>query len=313
MYILFSIILVVVLGFSVNEYLFSKRIDTSSFTISDNKRYGVNALRQTYAKVMSTILLSFLVGILALTYVYKQEYANYQPIEKARVEIHDSIFMNLEAPPITPIQTINGDFKITKETGADAKESDISEKSLENPKDRQDQVTSDEGNKSTKEAKKTKKSSGEQAVYDLEKELYESSGGAAKREKMRQEMEEKRKLRSQQAQQGQAGQAGGTSNSSAKKGKALVSWELGTRTPHNNDRSNIGVPSYTCEQGSTGVVVISIKVDALGNVVDAKVRSKSSDSSPCIVEQSLKYAKLSRFNSSSKSTEEGTIEYTFVP
>jgi hypothetical protein len=69
-------------------------------------------------------------------------------------------------------------------------------------------------------------------------------------------------------------------------------------------------PIYTCIKG--GKVVINIKVDALGNVVEAHFNEKSSGTSNgCLVDNAITYALKAKFNSSSKAAQKGTITYLF--
>lgn len=84
-----------------------------------------------------------------------------------------------------------------------------------------------------------------------------------------------------------------------------VSYSLLERNQH-----SLPIPIYTCIEG--GRVVINIKVDALGHVLEAKVNEKSSSTlNGCLVERAIEYALKSRFNSSNKPTQMGTITYLF--
>jgi hypothetical protein len=69
-------------------------------------------------------------------------------------------------------------------------------------------------------------------------------------------------------------------------------------------------PIYTCIEG--GTVVINIKVDNLGYVIDADFNSTSSNTSNgCLVDNAIDYALKARFNPSSKTSQIGTITYLF--
>lgn len=84
-----------------------------------------------------------------------------------------------------------------------------------------------------------------------------------------------------------------------------VSYSLLERNQH-----SLPIPIYTCIEG--GRVVINIKVDALGHVLEAKVNEKSSSTlNGCLVDRAIEYALKSRFNSSSKPSQMGTITYLF--
>jgi len=69
-------------------------------------------------------------------------------------------------------------------------------------------------------------------------------------------------------------------------------------------------PIYTCIEG--GKVVINIKVDGLGNVLEADFNAKSSGTSNgCLVDNAITYALKAKFNSSTKAIQKGTITYLF--
>ncbi|MBT8315081.1 MAG: energy transducer TonB [Maribacter sp.] len=69
-------------------------------------------------------------------------------------------------------------------------------------------------------------------------------------------------------------------------------------------------PIYTCIEG--GKVVINITVDAVGNVTDASFNEKSSGTSNgCLVENAITYALKAQFDSSTKTSQKGTITYLF--
>jgi TonB family protein len=69
-------------------------------------------------------------------------------------------------------------------------------------------------------------------------------------------------------------------------------------------------PIYTCIEG--GKVVINITVDTVGNVTDASFNEKSSGTSNgCLVENAITYALKAQFDSSTKTSQKGTITYLF--
>jgi len=152
----------------------------------------------------------------------------------------------------------------------------------------------------------------EQSVYDLEKEMYEEAGGAEERERIKQMMEARREQEQEQNQQ----QNTGSNNQSDKTyaGRTLVEWELSGRKPHQNNDWYVRNPGYTCGYGASGVIVIDMKVNKNGNVISAAINSGMSSGNSCMMEQALKYAKMSRFNytGSAPSSQSGRIYYTFV-
>ncbi|HUH47580.1 MAG TPA: hypothetical protein VLZ54_10540 [Arenibacter sp.] len=78
------------------------------------------------------------------------------------------------------------------------------------------------------------------------------------------------------------------------------------------DRRHISlpIPIYTCIEG--GKVVINIKVDSHGKVLEADVNKKSSNTlNGCLVDNAIQYALRSKFNSGSPVLQVGTITYLF--
>lgn len=78
------------------------------------------------------------------------------------------------------------------------------------------------------------------------------------------------------------------------------------------DRNNYQLPPpiYTCIEG--GKVVINIKVNAVGNVIEANLNEKSSGTTNgCLVDNAITYALKAKFNASDKLSQKGTITYLF--
>jgi len=95
----------------------------------------------------------------------------------------------------------------------------------------------------------------------------------------------------------------------------MVDWELSSRNPHQNNNWYVRNPGYTCGYGSVGRVTILIKVNQGGSVTLATYdASQSNGANSCMIEQALKYAKLSRFDYSggAPSMQQGRITYTFI-
>lgn len=151
-------------------------------------------------------------------------------------------------------------------------------------------------------------------VREFERKLFEEASGNSQRSEIQRQREETQRKK-QQFEQDQKNKQ--TTNQgqtvSTKKGKTMVSFDLSNRKPHNNDISNIKNPGYTCEQGSYGEVTIKIKVNSLGQVTSATPQSAYTNLNPCLVEQALKYAKISRFNAADVNSQDGTITYIFMP
>jgi hypothetical protein len=98
-------------------------------------------------------------------------------------------------------------------------------------------------------------------------------------------------------------------------GDVMVEFKLEGRSAFENNLWYVRNPGYTCGYGSSGKVVVSIKVDKGGRVIDAHYdASNSSGANECMIEQSVRYAKKSRFNfkDSSPVQQSGKIIYKFV-
>ena|SRR5690554_3969056 len=89
------------------------------------------------------------------------------------------------------------------------------------------------------------------------------------------------------------------------KRKTSVSYSLVDRQHY-----RLPIPIYTCIEG--GKVVINIKVDPQGKVLEADVNKKSSNNlNGCLVDNAIQYALKSRFNPGTPSVQVGTITYLF--
>lgn len=155
----------------------------------------------------------------------------------------------------------------------------------------------------------------EQSVRDFEKSLFEATGGEGQRQSIRKEMEERKNQKTNQTstsktKENSSNTSGGNT---AYSGNVMVDWSLSGRNPHQNNNWYVRNPGYTCGHGSSGRVAVTITVNQNGDVVSA-VPASTSGANGCMIEQALKYAKLSRFNysGSSPKSQQGTITYTFV-
>ncbi len=154
----------------------------------------------------------------------------------------------------------------------------------------------------------------EKEYRDLEQQMYEEAGGDKTREQIRQEMDARKQAELEQAKKNEANKNSTPSNSgnTAYAGNVLAKWELSGRTPHQNNEWHIRKPGYMCGRGS-GQVMVRIKVNQNGNVIDASYSpSESSGANQCMIDNAVKYAKMSRFNFSSTGVQSGWILYTFV-
>ncbi len=74
--------------------------------------------------------------------------------------------------------------------------------------------------------------------------------------------------------------------------------------------TSLPIPIYTCIEG--GKVVINIKVDPFGKVIEADVNKKSSNTlNGCLVDNAIEYALKSKFNAGEREEQMGTITYLF--
>jgi TonB family protein len=153
--------------------------------------------------------------------------------------------------------------------------------------------------------------SSEESIRDYERKLFEEYGG--KKDKTtpttKQETVPNKKQTTSQGNKDPNNQSG---SNTAYAGAANASFDLKNRSPFQNDGYWIRKPSYMCN--GRGKVAVKIMVDQGGTVTSATV-SSSSNATACMLEQAVKYAKLSRFNYSKTAPklQEGTIIYSFDP
>jgi len=127
----------------------------------------------------------------------------------------------------------------------------------------------------------------------------EDSVYAAKVKELAKQREEKKQMLGER----EAQKEERTNNLAAR--KTSVSYSLVGRNNY-----TLPPPIYTCIEG--GKVIINITVDALGNVTEADFNEKSSGTSNgCLVENAVTYALRAKFNTSSKTSQKGTITYLF--
>lgn len=163
----------------------------------------------------------------------------------------------------------------------------------------------------------TNKSTGdvEKSVKDYEKSLYSETGGEAKRAAIQKEMDARKTQNSNKSSTNSNSKSSTTTQggNTAAAGSVMVDWSLSGRNAHQNNNWYVRNPGYTCGYGSSGKVSVQIVVNQNGDVVSATATGSAS-ANDCMVQQALKYAKLSRFNysGSAPKTQTGTIVYTFV-
>jgi len=158
----------------------------------------------------------------------------------------------------------------------------------------------------------TRSGNPEQSARDFERSLYDEFGGAKERERIQSESAERLKTMNN----GSTNRNNQTTNQSGSQnqyaGSVMVDFSLPGRTAFDNKKWYVRNPGYTCGYNSAGTVVINITVNNAGRVIAKSVDSnRSTNTSPCMVEQALKYAGISRFNAGSGNVS-GYISYRFV-
>jgi hypothetical protein len=161
-------------------------------------------------------------------------------------------------------------------------------------------------------ASSTRSGNPEQNARDYERSLYEEFGGAEERERIKTESAERikstnngstRRINTTTSQSGSQNQYAGS---------VMVDFSLPGRTAFENNKWHVRNPGYTCGYNSSGIVVVNISVNNSGRVVSKAIdQARSSSATPCMMEQALKYAGISRFNSGSGNVN-GYISYRFV-
>ncbi|MFL1010879.1 hypothetical protein [Flavisericum labens] len=88
--------------------------------------------------------------------------------------------------------------------------------------------------------------------------------------------------------------------------KSTISYSL-----TNRKKVYIPVPVYLCEVD--GTIVVNVKVNDQGNVVDAYLNTSSTSSNECLIGHAIDYAKQSKFSAApSKRSQLGSITFNFI-
>lgn len=157
---------------------------------------------------------------------------------------------------------------------------------------------------------------GEKSALDAQKRFQEEASSSSYNQEVRKIIEERKKSQQNDSKNktSTSNNAGGTKSENKFAGKTLVSYDLNGRYPFQNNDWNVRNPGYTCGHDANGTVVIRIKVNKNGNVIEASYDAgSSSGANECMIQQGLKYAKMSRFDYSGSAPEaqSGKIYYSF--
>lgn len=68
-------------------------------------------------------------------------------------------------------------------------------------------------------------------------------------------------------------------------------------------------PRYLCEE--SGIIVVNITVNAQGLVTDTYINSTSTSKNQCLIDHALEYARNANFNAANKSSQIGSITFSF--
>ncbi|MEN9968127.1 MAG: hypothetical protein RIR94_297 [Bacteroidota bacterium] len=151
----------------------------------------------------------------------------------------------------------------------------------------------------------------EQNARDFEAEVFAQTGGAAARERIVQESNKRIAQLKQQGQTPQETNANGAAQANQYEGAVMVRFSVNKRSAYEGNTWYVRNPGYTCGFNASGLVYLQIEVNAAGKVSVANyIADKSKNASACMIEQALKYAKLSRF-SSGEGSASGWISYSF--
>ena len=151
----------------------------------------------------------------------------------------------------------------------------------------------------------------EQNARDFEAEVFAQTGGVAARERIVQESNKRIAQLKQQGQTPQQSNTNGNAQPNQYAGAVMVDFSVVKRSAYEGNTWYVRNPGYTCGFNAAGMVYLQIEVTAAGKVSAANyIAAKSKNASACMIEQALKYAKLSRFSSGEGSTT-GWISYRF--
>jgi hypothetical protein len=318
------IISLIVLGFSLFLYVDNEEWNFLNANLlyrslfdGKNKHYGAFQLRKNQASLLTTIIFVFVIATAGVITLKKVDLLPQPDLANIANDVNDTtefVLNNVQNTVDTPPSAFNhqgnnGDNQPVAQNGSQSDEDGESER----PQTTSTTPTTPKENTSSSGQKPNKRTSAEQSIYDFERQLKESTGGNAERERIQKEWDERKRQRENKEKQKPAitgGNGGVAGTNSGVDGKTLVTWDLDGRKAHQNDDANVKIPGYTCGKGINAKVTVRVKVNANGDVIFAKSIAPEG-TNPCCVDKAEAYAKKSRFEYASKSLQEGTITYTF--
>lgn len=151
----------------------------------------------------------------------------------------------------------------------------------------------------------------EQSAKDYEAQVFAETGGEAARAQIRQQSQARIQQLKQQGQPTAPQTNTSIASPNQYAGAVMVDFSVTGRSAYDHNTWYVRNPGYTCGFNAAGTVYIEIEVTNGGRVASAQyIAAKSSNASPCMIEQALKYAKMSRFTDGS-ATAKGYIKYRF--
>ena len=88
------------------------------------------------------------------------------------------------------------------------------------------------------------------------------------------------------------------------KTKSTLTYSLKGRT-----LTSYRTPRYLCESG--GKIVVSIRVNDAGDVIDAYINGSSNSNNQCLINHAISYAETVKFDTSDKKEQLGTVTFLF--
>ncbi|MFM8596185.1 MAG: hypothetical protein ACKOBN_03715, partial [Flavobacteriales bacterium] len=150
-----------------------------------------------------------------------------------------------------------------------------------------------------------------QSAHDFEAQVFAETGGEAARAQIKQQSQARIQQLKQQGQPTTVQTNSSNASPNQYAGAVMVDFSVTGRSAYDHNTWYVRNPGYTCGFNAAGTVYIEVEVAGSGRVAAAQyVATKSTNASPCMIEQALKYAKMSRFTDGS-SNAKGYIRYRF--